>query len=89
LAASVAWRSPGTGNHIERPAKAIVAAANKGRDTRDEREQLVAAAETGDVAAAFLSLEKIAGDLRKVQERLERTATMVTRVHRRSAELWP
>jgi len=61
-------------NHIERPAKAIVAAANKGRDTREEREQLVAAAEQGDVAAAFLSLERIAADLRRVQERLERTA---------------
>jgi hypothetical protein len=61
-------------NHIERPAKAIVAAANKGRDTRDEREQLVAAAEHGDVAAAFLSLERIAADLRRVQERLERAA---------------
>jgi hypothetical protein len=61
-------------NHIERPAKAIVAAANKGRDTREEREQLVAAAEQGDVAAAFLSLERIAADLRRAQERLERTA---------------
>jgi hypothetical protein len=61
-------------NHIEKPAKAIVAAANKGKDVRDEREQLVAAAEAGDVAAAFLSLERIASDLRRVQERLERTA---------------
>jgi hypothetical protein len=61
-------------NHIERPAKAIVAAANKGKDVRDEREQLIAAAEGGDVAAAFLSLERIAADLRRVQERLERTA---------------
>jgi hypothetical protein len=41
-------------NHIERLAKAIVAAANKGRDVRDERDQLVAAAEGGDTAAAFL-----------------------------------
>lgn len=61
-------------NHIERPAKAIVAAANRGRDVRDERDQLVAAAEAGDVAAAFLSLERIAADLGRVQERLERTA---------------
>jgi hypothetical protein len=50
-------------NHIERPAKAIVRAANKGKDVRDEREQLVAAAEAGDVAAAFLSLERIAPDI--------------------------
>ena len=61
-------------NHIERPAKAILAATNKGRDTREEREQLVAAAEQGDVGAAFLSLERTAADLRRVQERLERTA---------------
>src|SRR4029077_1957760 len=61
-------------NHIERPAKAIVAAANKGKDVRDERQQLLAADEAGDVAAAFLSLERIAMDLRRVQERLERTA---------------
>jgi hypothetical protein len=51
-----------------------VAAANKGRDAREEQEQLVAAAEQGNVAAAFLSLERIAADLRRVQERLERTA---------------
>jgi hypothetical protein len=61
-------------NHIERPVKAIVAAANKGKDVRDERDELVAAAEAGDIAAAFLSLERIATDLRRVQERLERTA---------------
>jgi hypothetical protein len=61
-------------NHIERPAKAIVAAANKGKDVRDEREQLVAAAEAGDTAATFLALNQIAADLRRVQERLERTA---------------
>ena len=61
-------------HHIERAAKAIVAAANKGKDVRDEREQLVAAAESGDTAAAFLALNQIAADLRRVQERLERTA---------------
>ena len=61
-------------NHIERPAKAIVAAANKGKDVRDERDQLVAAAEAGDTAAAFLALNQIAVDLRRVQERLERAA---------------
>jgi hypothetical protein len=61
-------------HHIEKTAKAIVAAANKGKDVRDEREQLVAAAEAGDTAAAFLALNQIAADLRRVQERLERTA---------------
>jgi hypothetical protein len=61
-------------NHIERPAKAIVQAANKGKDTRDERDRLVAAVDAGDAAAAFLALNQIAADLRRVQERLERTA---------------
>ena len=61
-------------NHIETPARAVLAAVNKGREAQQEREQLVAAAEAGDVAAAFLSLERIAADLRRVQLRLERTA---------------
>jgi hypothetical protein len=61
-------------NHIERPARAVLAAVDKGRTAREEREQVVAAAEGGDLATAFLSLERIAADLRKVQERLERTA---------------
>lgn len=61
-------------NCIERPMKAIVAAANKDKNLRDERDQLIAAAETGGVTAAFLSLERIAMDLRRVQERLEHTA---------------
>jgi hypothetical protein len=61
-------------NHIERPARAVLAAVNKGRYARQERDQLVAAAESGDTAAAFLALNQIAADLRKVQERLERTA---------------
>jgi hypothetical protein len=61
-------------NHIERPARAVLAVVDKGRTAREEREQLIAAVEQGDVAAAFLSLERIAADLRKVQERLERSA---------------
>jgi hypothetical protein len=61
-------------NHIERPARAVLAAVNKGRDVRQEREDLVATAESGDTAAAFLALSQIAADLRRVQERLERTA---------------
>jgi hypothetical protein len=61
-------------NHIERPAKAIVAAANKGKDVRDERDQLVAAAEAGNVAAAFLGLGELIEDLRRVRDRLERAA---------------
>jgi len=37
-------------NHIEKPAKAIITAANKGKDARSEREQLVVATEQGDMA---------------------------------------
>lgn len=61
-------------SHVEAPAKKIAEAANKGRAIVEQREQLVAAAEAGDAAAAFIGLSQIATDLRRVQERLERTA---------------
>lgn len=61
-------------NHIEKPAAAIVEASNKGMARRAEREAMVATAESGDSTAAWLGLERIAGDLRKTQERLERCA---------------
>jgi hypothetical protein len=60
--------------HVEAPARMIAETASKGRANVQEREQLVAAAESGDTAAAFLALNQIAADLRRVQERLERTA---------------
>lgn len=60
--------------HVEAPAKAIAEVAGKGRANVEQREELVAAAEAGDTAAAFLALNQIAADLRRVQERLERTA---------------
>jgi hypothetical protein len=60
--------------HVLAPAAAVVEAADKGRANVEQREQLVAAAESGDTAAAFLALNQIAADLRRVQERLERTA---------------
>jgi hypothetical protein len=60
--------------HVEAPARAIAEAAAKGRPNVQEREQAIAIAEAGDIASAFLSLERIAADLRHVQERLERTA---------------
>src|SRR5262249_51162107 len=60
--------------HVLAPAAAVVEAAGKGRANVEQRQELVAAAEQGDVAAAFLSLERIARDLKIVQERLERTA---------------
>jgi predicted transcriptional regulator len=60
--------------HIEAPARIIAEAAGKGRANVEQREQTVAAAESGDVAAAFLSLNQLVKDLMKVQLRLERTA---------------
>jgi hypothetical protein len=60
--------------HVEAPARMVAEAASKGRANVQDREQLVAAAESGNTAAAFLALNQIAADLRRVQERLERTA---------------
>jgi hypothetical protein len=60
--------------HVLAPAAVVAQAAGKGRANVEQREQLVAAAEAGDTAAAFLALNQIAADLRRVQERLERTA---------------
>jgi hypothetical protein len=61
-------------NHVEAPAKAIAEAANKGRAVVEQREALVAAAETGDATAAFIGLASIVNDLKSVRDRLERTA---------------
>lgn len=63
-------------NHIERPAKALVEASNKGMAVRAEREQLVAAAEAGelDAAAQFIGLQAVTADLVKVRDRLDRVA---------------
>jgi hypothetical protein len=71
--------------HVEAPARAIVEAAGKGRANVQEREQAIAAAEAGDFASAFLSLERIADDLRRVHERLERTAEVAEGDHQRLA----
>ena len=59
--------------HIVRPMQAAVAALDRGRAIREQREQMIQAAEAGD-PAAFLALAEIVADLRKVHERLERTA---------------
>jgi hypothetical protein len=60
-------------NHIVAPAKALAEAAGKGREVAEQRAQVLAAAEAGD-PAAFVALSNIVTDLRKVHERLERTA---------------
>ena len=59
--------------HVVAPAKALVEAANKGRDVREKRAEVLAAAEGGD-PSAFVALVGIVNDLRKVHDRLERTA---------------
>src|SRR5438045_8183662 len=59
--------------HVVKPAKALVEAAGKGQDAREQRAQVLAAAEAGD-PLAFVALTQIVTDLRKVHERLERTA---------------
>jgi hypothetical protein len=61
-------------HHIEAPARLIAEAAGKGRANVEQREQTVAAAEAGDLATTFLSLDRIAGDLKIVRDRLERAA---------------
>jgi hypothetical protein len=59
---------------VEAPAKALVEAANRGFDAKQRRNELMATAEAGDAVAAFIGLAQVTNDLRKVQERLERTA---------------
>jgi hypothetical protein len=60
-------------NHVVAPAKALAAAANKGADVREQSEQALALAEQVD-PSAFLALAGIVNDLKKVHDRLERTA---------------
>jgi len=60
-------------NHLVAPAKALVEAAGKGQAAAEQRAQVLAAAEAGD-PSAFVALAGIVADLRKVHERLERTA---------------
>ncbi len=59
---------------VEGPARAVFEAAHRGRDVAEQRKEIVAAAENGDAVAQFIGLNQIAADLRRVQERLERTA---------------
>ena len=60
-------------NHVMAPAKALAEAAGKGRAAADQRAEVMAAAEAGD-PVAFVALSAIVSDLRKVHDRLERTA---------------
>jgi len=70
--------------HVVAPAKALADAAGKGRDAIEQRAQIMAAAEAGD-PSAFVTLATIVADLRKVHERLERTATAAEQDNQRLA----
>jgi hypothetical protein len=58
--------------HIQRPAQALAAVVDKGRSVRKRREETLAAAESGDDVTAFLGLEEITRDTRKVSKSLKR-----------------
>ncbi|MFC3123518.1 hypothetical protein ACFOD4_00475 [Pseudoroseomonas globiformis] len=60
-------------NHLLAPAQAVAAMAAKGQDAALRRAQVITAAEAGD-PMAFVTLASIVEDLRRVHERLERTA---------------
>lgn len=70
--------------HVVAPAKALAEAAGKGRDAIEQRAQVMAAAEAGD-PSAFVALAGIVADLRKVHERLERTASAAEQDNQRLA----
>jgi hypothetical protein len=70
--------------HVVAPAKALVEAAGKGREVAEQRAQVLAAAEAGD-PSAFVALAGIVADLRKVHERLERTADAAEQDNQRLA----
>lgn len=61
--------------HVEMPARAIVEAANQGRDAREKRRELVERADKGTLDPTdFLGLASITHDLKAVGARLERVA---------------
>jgi len=59
--------------HIVAPARALVQAAAKDAPAKEKRAEILAAAEAGD-PTAFVELAAIVSDLKKVHQRLERTA---------------
>src|ERR1051326_6237403 len=71
-------------NHVVAPAKALAAAASKGADVREQSEQALALAEQVD-PSAFLALAGIVNELKKVHNRLERTADAAERDNQRLA----
>jgi hypothetical protein len=70
--------------HVLRPMQTAAAALDRGRGVRERREDLVQQAEAGD-PSAFVALAGIVADLRKVHERLERTADAAEQDNQRLA----
>lgn len=62
--------------HIEEPARVLVAAASKGRDAAEQRADVIAAAQRGDLTdpMVYLGLSNIVADLLAASSRLERMA---------------
>jgi hypothetical protein len=60
--------------HVEQPAAALARVAAKGKDVAQQRKDTIEAAERGDDVAAFLGLDSITHDVRKVSKRLSRAA---------------
>jgi hypothetical protein len=60
--------------HIVAPAAALAKVAAKGKDVAEKRKATLEAAERGDDIAAFVGLDEITRDVRKVSKRLGRAA---------------
>jgi hypothetical protein len=71
-------------NHIEKPAKAIAAVANKGRDLADRPREVIVAAEAGD-PLDYLTVDNIVGDIKRVGQRLEKNAEEASQAGQRLA----
>jgi hypothetical protein len=71
-------------NCVLAPAKALAEAAGKGREVAEQRAQVMAAAQAGD-PMAFVALQAIVDDLRKVHDRLERQADAADKADERTA----
>jgi hypothetical protein len=74
--------------HLEAPARALAAAASKGRAAvtakRENEKAVIAAAEKGD-PLDYLTVESIVGDIKRVGDRLELTADEAQKAGQRVA----
>lgn len=59
--------------HVIAPARQLLAVSGRGVDLREERAEIAAAAEAGD-PSAWLGLHSIVADLKRVHDRLEKSA---------------